>query len=146
MRGDPDPSRIEARRWWRYAEEDLALAEREQGRKDSLHRWVCVAAQQATEKALKAALVHEGIDFAKTHDLRRLWSAIPEGWQVRDIETDLDDLTAWSIAGRYPADAPEATPDDATRALSQAREVLAAVRYDLAERDTEETENDDSSQ
>lgn len=55
MSDQPDPEAT-ASRWWRYATEDLDTAQRLAGEGTS-HRWVCVMAQQAAEKAAKTVLV-----------------------------------------------------------------------------------------
>lgn len=54
---------IEARRWLRYAQEDLVAAEAMVGQPKMAPRHACWLAQQAAEKALKAVLVFLQIDF-----------------------------------------------------------------------------------
>lgn len=44
-------------RWLAYAQQDLEHAESTLRSDDPIYRWVCVAAQQAAEKAFKAALI-----------------------------------------------------------------------------------------
>lgn len=43
-------------------------------------------------------------------------------------QSSLDDLSRWSVEGRYPADLAEATQRDADVAVAVAREVVAAAR------------------
>ena len=49
-------------RWWRYAKEDLATA-RPVAESGGAHRWTCMLAQQAAEKAVKALLIRSGTNF-----------------------------------------------------------------------------------
>jgi len=122
----------DARRWLRYAEEDLTLAE------DLVERWrsgprhACWLAQQAAEKALKAVLVLVQTDFPKTHDLDMLRRLLPQDCSVRTEPADVADLTEWAVEARYPGDWPEATLSDARRAVGVAKQVLAMTRQDLA--------------
>jgi len=59
----------EAQRWLRYAREDLAAARALGERAGGAPRQSCRLAQQAAEKAIKAALVFLRIDFPRSHDL-----------------------------------------------------------------------------
>lgn len=124
----------EARRWLRFAQEDLQTAQSLAEQPEFIPRHVCWLAQQAAEKALKAALVLEGIDFPYRHDLDALRNLLPEGWSVKAQCPDLAELTEWAVEARYPGDWPEATTLDARKALAQAQEVLRAIGEDLAQR------------
>lgn len=77
MSEQPEPETA-ASRWWRYAKEDLEIAQRLTADGTS-HRWVAVLAQQAAEKAVKALLIEKDIDFPRTHDVSRLVRLLPEG-------------------------------------------------------------------
>ena len=103
----------EARRWLRYAREDLMAAEALRQQPNAAPRHVCWLSQQAVEKALKAVLVFLEIDFPRSHDLDVLRNLIPEGWRVHVEHPDLADLTEWAVEARYPGDWPEATQVDA---------------------------------
>lgn len=133
MSGPPDRL-IVARRWMRWAQEDLLLAERTAADDDLVPRGACVWAHQAVEKALKAVLVARDIDPPKLHDLDRLAGRLPAEDAAALASSDLAELSRWSIEGRYPADLEEATRIDAERAIDLARSVLAAVatRADLS--------------
>ena len=114
----------EAQRWLRFAAEDLDAARRLLADRSSAPRHVCWHSQQAAERALKAALVLEGIDFPFTHDLNALRNLLPDSWPVR---ADLADLTGWAVQARYPGEWPEPSAGDAVRAESEARAVHNAV-------------------
>jgi len=124
----------EARRWFRYAQEDLTAAEAMLGENDVAPRHVCWLAQQAAEKALKAVLVFLQIDFPKTHDLDALRNLIPEDWPLKKNQPDLASLTEWAVEARYPGDWPEAVETDARSAIEHARAVWRSVQNDLASR------------
>jgi len=134
----------EAQRWLRYAREDLAAAERLLADPRSVPRHICWLAQQAAEKALKAALVLEGVDFPWRHDLDALRNLLPAGWAVKVEQPDLAELTEWAVEARYPGDWPEATVEDAARAVATARAVYSAIARDCAQRGVEPLESNPS--
>ena len=60
----------------------------------------CFHSQQAAEKAMKGALVLEGIEFPYVHDLRRLRNLLPDGWPGGPSNIALQRLT--EMGGRVP--------------------------------------------
>lgn len=127
----PDVSDI-ARRWLRWVDEDLALAEHAAADPDVVPRGACVWAHQAAEKALKALLILRDIDPPKLHDLDRLAQRLPNDEGRAFARMELPELTRWSIEGRYPADLDEATHADGVTAIAVARQVLDVVRPRIA--------------
>ena len=117
-----------ARRWLRWAAEDLALAEHTAADPELVPRGACVWAHQAAEKALKALLIVHDIDPPKLHDLDRLAQRLPTSDGNAFAAIELPELTRWSIEGRYPADLDEATHADAIHAIAIARQVLETAR------------------
>ncbi len=117
-----------ARRWLRWADEDLALAEHTAADRDVVARGACVWAHQSAEKALKALLILRDIDPPKLHDLDRLAQRLPDNEGQAFVPIELPELTRWSIEGRYPADLDEATHADAVKAIAVARIVVDLVR------------------
>jgi HEPN domain-containing protein len=113
--GDETP--YEAARWFKEAEEELnTTLYLEKGEGIPL-RSACFHAHLAAEKALKALLVSQEVDFPRTHDLVRL-----ESMSLTDAQIDPDDLDLldpWSMHGRYPGDLPEPTPAAARRPWTQ---------------------------
>ncbi len=89
-------------RWLRYAEEDLITAETFLGHPHVPPRQSCWLAQQAAEKALKAALIFLQIDFRRTHDLVELRDMFPESCQLKKINPNMSNLTRWVVEARYP--------------------------------------------
>lgn len=93
----------EAKRWINYSESDLGAAHVLLESEEFFPRQICFFAQQCAEKAIKAILVFEEVNFRKNHDLDRLRDLIPEGWKVKEQFPDLAELTIWSVESRYPA-------------------------------------------
>jgi HEPN domain-containing protein len=108
----PTPEQIEvAESLARLAGIDLATAEKLAPDPEMDDRPVGFHAQQAVEKALKVALVLEGIDFPKTHDLEYL--IMLAGKHSITTEPELEAaswLTPWAAEFRYD-DAPIETLD-----------------------------------
>lgn len=125
-------SRAEAQRWMRFSGEDLAAAEAMLGTEAAMPRHACWLAQQAAEKALKACLVLTQTPFPHRHDLDALRNLLPEGWETKQHHPDLAELTEWSVEARYPGDRPDATVDEARRAVAQAGAVYGSVVADLS--------------
>lgn len=121
----------EARRWLRYAGEDLAAADGAMVSPTMAPRHACFWAQQAAEKALKAVLVFVNVDFPRTHSLDTLRNLAPTGWHYKVEHPDLADLSEWAVDARYPDDLPDATEVDARDAVRRARAVWGSVVRDL---------------
>ena len=124
---DPDLTAREALRWLQFSKEDLEVALRLISGTPSAPRHACWLSQQAAEKALKAALVLEGIEFTFTHDLDALRNRLPASWSVRTTHDDLAELTEWAVETRYPGDWPQPTDADAVRAESEARSIHESI-------------------
>lgn len=121
----------EAARWLRYAREDLVAAQ-DAGHDAALaprHR--CMLAQQAAEKALKAALIVLDVDPPRTHNLQLLADLLPADWSVHAASADLARLSLWIVESRYPGDWPDASKSDADIAASDAAVVVDAVAADI---------------
>ena len=123
----------EARKWLRYAKEDLETAE-SLLHDDGFPRHICWLAQQSVEKSLKSIFVFLQISFPRSHDLDALRNLLPEGWAAKMHGMDLSGLTEWAVESRYPGDWPESTQEDAESAVSQAREAFQIAVDDLASR------------
>ena len=131
---EADPHVQEALRWLRFASEDLDVARRLLGDDQAAPRHVCWLAQQAAEKALKAALMLDAVEFPFTHDLDALRNLLPAAWTVRTAHADLAELTEWGVESRYPGDWPEHTASDAARAVSEARTVCDSIAAEFRRR------------
>lgn len=118
----------EVARWLRYAEEDLATAQAIVKQGLGVPRQACWLSQQAGEKAIKAALVFQQIEFPRSHDLDLLARLLPLNWQSVLTDVDLSELSQWAVESRYPGDWPELFSVDAVRALEMAALVVDHVR------------------
>ena len=124
----------EARRWLQFSAEDIDVAQRLLADRSSAPRHVCWLSQQAAEKALKAALVLEEIDFPYTYDLNALRNLLPDSWTLRADHADLAELTEWAVEARYPGEWPEATESDAIRAEAKAHVMRDSVVAEIRRR------------
>ncbi len=114
-------------RWLRFAREDAALATRLATDTDVPPRIVCWHAQQAAEKALKAALASRGTSFPRTHNLVAL-RALLDVQTARGLDIhDLAELTAWGAEARYPGEWEEPSREDARQAAAAAERAVGAV-------------------
>lgn len=119
-----------ARDWFRQAEADLAHARH--ALEDGDCDWACFAAQQAAEKAAKAAHQALGLE-AWGHSVTELLLALRR--ELPAIDQPVLDaaraLDKWYVATRYPNGLPSGaptdyyTPSEAARAIQDAESVLA---------------------
>ena len=127
---DCDPRHDATGRWLRYARADLGEA-----RLNITHGGepyiACFHAQQAVEKAIKAAYVWQGERFERLHDLDRLRGMLPGDWAFKKSFPDLSDLSVWAVEGRYPETADDATAAEACVAVTTAEAVVSSIVNDL---------------
>ena len=92
---------------------------------------MCFHAQQCIEKYLKAILTEHGVTFPKIHDLVKLGEMglhiTPE---LKSLEADLDLLTRYAIAFRYPGET--ATQEEAKATIKAMEKVRKLARDYLA--------------
>lgn len=121
----------ETRRWLDYAHSDLKAAQELLRHPGVYSRQACFLAQQAAEKAFKAAFVFLEAAVPRSHDLDMLRNFLPEGWQVKVAHPDLASLSVWAVEARYPGDLPDVVEADAQAALRQAQSACKAIQADL---------------
>lgn len=124
----------EVRRWLKYAGDDLRLTEVILSQSIGAPWQACFHAQQAAEKALKAALVFDGMPVPRSHDLVELVQRLPARWAGELDVGDLKLLSEWAVEPRYPDALIDATTGDARWALEQAHAVWDAIIQTLAQR------------
>jgi len=110
-----------AEEWFKKADEDYRVAERELAAEPPAYGAVCFHAQQAVEKLFKGLLVDAGVDFPRTHDLTFLLRVVNTKTSV--FAALGDELTALSIAAvevRYPGSQPDRRQADAAVATMKA--------------------------
>ena len=109
--------------WLRHARSDLALA-RVPRPEDTLLEALCFHAQQAAEKAIKAALVHTGLDLPRSHSIRALLDLLPAATGVPDLVAEAAELTEYAVEARYPGTVEAVTEDEYARAVVLAEAVV----------------------
>lgn len=120
----------ESKRWLRFAEEDLQMAQLAASQK--IYNQVCFHAQQSVEKALKALLVAQGQLPPRTHRLGDLLTLLDIEPFASNLEIQLMDR--FYIPTRYPDALPGALPEglpgkkDADEAYTTARETLSVIK------------------
>jgi len=110
--------------WLRHARSDLALARMRKTR-TLLYEHLCFHAQQASEKALKAVLVHCGLQVPHSHDLTYLMGLLPEGVSIPPSLLELPILTKYAVRQRYPGETAPATQKSRRQAVSLAESAVS---------------------
>ncbi len=128
-----DPKTELARTWLRKARNDLITAVQTLQLPDGPTDTVCFHAQQAIEKALKAALTYEDVAFPRIHNLVKLLDLagafMPELDAHRGVFAE---LSAYAVEMRYPGEGIDPTREEATRALAVAERVVDHVESQLS--------------
>jgi predicted nucleotidyltransferase/HEPN domain-containing protein len=93
----------------------------------------CYHAQQAIEKAVKAALMVDRIDYPFTHELEQLLPLVPIGWNIDGIIDDPKELSTWATYPRYMT-IKEPTPEFAEQAVADARKIYERVLSEMTQR------------
>jgi len=91
--------------WMRFAEGDLAVAQREMQSELPVYHTICFLCQSAAEKFLKGYLISVGWELEKTHDIVELLgycASYDEGLGSLIAEGAV--LNEYIVAGRYPGD------------------------------------------
>ena len=127
VRGGRDPVIEEALHELQLAVEDLGTADFLLSIKSQPPRQACFHAQQAAEKALKAALELEHDDYPRIHELEDLRSQLPPSWPVHSLDVDLDRLSKSAVSARYPEVRMLPTRDEAVEAVADARLIVESV-------------------
>lgn len=129
MPGLPDALAEAAREWVEKAENDLRAAAQilELGA-DAPTDAACFHAQQCVEKYLKAALVLNGIDFQKVHDVHVLVERLPLDARPALDVVERRRLTDYATSTRSPGDYEEIGLAEARAAVRLARRVRRELR------------------
>jgi len=124
------PIRSEVLDWLNEAKADLRHAEA--SIKIGDYNWACFAAQQASEKALKALILHVIGEYPRGHDLIKLYRRVKDNVEIRLNESFLARLSAYYIQARYPnagleRPSEEITKEHAEESVSTARGVINEI-------------------
>jgi HEPN domain-containing protein len=118
--------------WIHWARSDLVLAQMTEDER-LLPEILAFHAQQAAEKALKALLVHDQVEFPRTHVIAVLLNLCARaGYQESENLLDALTLTRYAVATRYPSEEDPITRDEAREAALTASNVLSWVDAQIA--------------
>ena len=120
--------------WLAKAEDDFTAAE------DMLvegkpYRWIiCYHAQQATEKYIKAYLVHNDVEPPRVHDLADVLKVLASvNLNLADQLFEVRALSIYAVTSRYPGDFPMPTAGEAKEAIrlaTKARQIILDALQD----------------
>jgi len=113
----------DALEWLRYAKADLALASISLPA-NALYEQLCFHAQQAAEKAIKAVLISQGIDFPKTHNIDFLLTLLPSHMQHDNLPAQANILTSYATIFRYPSEEEPVSLEEYQNLLAISRDVV----------------------
>ena len=120
------------RQWLEKAHRDIFAAENLIIHGEYISGIVAFLSQQAAEKYIKAYLVHEQIEFPKTHDIGMLLKIVSKiNQNLSELLKDTITLTDYSVDVRYPDDVPNITLEDAKQAIELAKKVREAILGEL---------------
>jgi len=86
---------------------------------------LCFQAQQATEKAIKAVLLHRHVRFPYIHDLSELVNLLRKsGEKIPPFLEEAVELTDFAVEARYPSTAEEVTPEEYQETVTAAERVV----------------------
>lgn len=122
------PRYEEVQQWLNKSQRDLKVDWVLFNHEESLLDSVVYHCQQSAEKALKAYLTYQNVEFRKTHDLDVLVDlcALSEP-SFKDFKDGADSLTPYATEFRYPSDTIEPEVCEAEEALDIAGSILDFV-------------------
>jgi HEPN domain-containing protein len=109
--------------WMRRARSDLTVA-RAPAQPEIMWESLCYPAQQAAEKALKAVLIHAGVEPPWTHHIEQLLRLLPAGLPRPTDLTEAVRLTQYAMETRYPGREGPVTEEEYREALRLAQAVM----------------------
>jgi len=117
----------ELEEWIEHAEDDFENAKSGIRRRKLSVYGACFHAQQCAEKYMKAMLVFKGKSFPMTHDLLIINNLLTSAGILTGLpEDDLDTLSKFAVATRYPGSKP--TLEDAKEAIEIAKTIPKFTR------------------
>ncbi len=104
MNERPNQSTI-IRQWIQKAENDFISAKTLYAELENCpYDTICFHAQQCIEKYIKALLLHQKINFPKSHDVGELMELLPKEYKIPLTPEEQAKVTYYAVAGRYPVD------------------------------------------
>ncbi len=132
--------------WYRFANENWQVAERELMYQEPAAHTICFLSQSAAEKYLKGYLIAHGWMLERTHDIIRLLElCVEHDERFAELVSEGAVLNEYITEGRYPGDIAyeDIGRDDAEEALRIVRRIRDVV---LAESITSDDNTDDAVQ
>ncbi len=121
--------------WMNFARSDLAFA-RLHNIEGLSFEGLCFHAQQATEKALKAVMIHREMDFPYTHQIKTLISLLSDGGVEVGLDADrADELTRYAVLSRYAGLPEPVTREEYESALEIAEQIVEWAEDQIQRRD-----------
>ena len=109
--------------WISFAKSDLALAKVDKTNSISFES-LCFHTQQAVEKALKALLIFDNIEFPRTHNIRILLDLLKSRHIIPDVVDESAVLTDYAVSSRYPGESEPIEEEEYKYAVKIAELVL----------------------
>jgi HEPN domain-containing protein len=109
--------------WISFAKSDLAIAKVDRTGSIS-YESLCFHTQQAVEKALKAVLIFDNIEFPRTHNIRILLDLLKSRHIIPDIVDESAVLTEYAVSSRYPGESEPIEEEEYRRTVEIAEAVL----------------------
>ncbi len=111
--------------WLRRAKSNLALAKVHKT-EDICWEDLCFETQQAAEKAIKAVLIHNKIQFRFVHDIAELLTLLEQNnIQFSEEVRTAAELTDYSVEARYPGPFEAVSEEEFRGALKIAETVVS---------------------
>lgn len=115
--GDPED-------WLCHARSNLALASQRRN-DDILYETLAFEAQQASEKSIKAVIMHTGMEFPHTDNIARLIKVVEKAGIVWPEElSNATDLMQYALESTYPGRAEPVSREQWAAAVTVAKSVL----------------------
>lgn len=131
----PDQQRFppdDPREWLNRARSDLALAQQQAS--NVYLEDLCFHVQQAAEKAIKAVLICQNVEFPYIHDLQRLLQLVAQaGGEVSPEVQQAETLTRFAVVNRYPGFGTPPSTQEYDKTLRCAQSVLSWAEDIIAE-------------
>jgi len=116
--------------WFRFADENWQVAERELAYQEPAFHTICFLCQNAAEKYLKGYLIARGWTLEKTHDITHLLQlCVDHDEAFTELLTEGAVLNEYITEGRYPGDIAyeEIGQEDAEEAAQIVRRIRALI-------------------
>ena len=116
------------RQWLRKADSDMLNIRNNLSATEVPTDTVCFHAQQSIEKLLKAVLIANGRNIAKSHDLVKLLMDVVDVMpELLVFDEQLEDISEYGVSVRYPDDYCDPDLEEAKHAFEVAEKIRLIV-------------------